>query len=811
MKRTEILVLLAALAVIVFFPPSGVRAQGGVSPSSAQRLDYVPGEVLVKYKTERETSAVQTSLMRMSAEIKKSYPRLGLHQVKLSPAMSVPQALQAFRNDPSVAYAEPNYLRYIDATTPNDTYFRDFLWGLHNTGQNVNGTAGTPGADIHGPEAWDITRGSSTVKVAVIDTGVDYNHPDLTGNLSSTLRYDFVNSDANPMDANNHGTHVAGTIAAVGNNGLGVTGVSWTATIMPLRAAGAFGTLTTSSIIAAIDYAIANGARIINASYGGPTPSDFEYAAISRARDAGILFVAAARNEGKNNDTTPVYPANYQLDNIISVAATDQNDNLAHFSNYGAASVHVGAPGANIYSTKPARQDWTIDLDTLTGWTTGGTNNTWGLSTTTYYSSPSSLAVNPRGNASDSWAEPPVRNLSGAVGCKLEFRFHGAPQSADDFLAVETSTDRATWTRQDIYITGPDGRYLGTTSEISGGGFADDWYNAAVDLGAYDGVATVYTRFHSVAMDAPAPGMGWFIDDMIITAASTAYAGDEYRVASGTSMAAPHVTGLAALIWGFKPELTYAQVKSIIINSVDLKTSLAGLTISGGRVNAFNALYYTPPPAPGSLAAAVTSDNAISLTWTDNSPNESGFHIERRPGSGTYAQVAAVAANSVTYGDTGLSAGTAYCYRVAAFNNGGNSDYSNEVCATTTGTAPAGGGGGGGGGGCFIATAAFGSPWEGHVQTLRAFRDSYLMGSHAGRTCVELYYRVSPPLAEVISSNDALRMVTRWCLIPFVGMAYLFVHFGPVLTCALFLSVALLIGVSFRLYAARSRRFLRRA
>src|SRR5574340_1067501 len=141
MKHTRILALLAALAVIVFSPQADQRARGDAWSSAVPRLDYVPGEVLVKYKTQREVSAVQASLARMQAEIQRSYPRLGLHRVKLSPAMSVPQALETFRNDPSVAYAEPNYLRYVDATTPNDPSFPQ-LWGLHNTGQTVNGTAG---------------------------------------------------------------------------------------------------------------------------------------------------------------------------------------------------------------------------------------------------------------------------------------------------------------------------------------------------------------------------------------------------------------------------------------------------------------------------------------------------------------------------------------------------------------------------------------------------------------------------------------------------------------------------------------------
>lgn len=244
----------------------------------------------------------------------------------------------------------------------------------------MNGISGTPDADIDTPEAWDITADSSDMIIAIVDTGVDYNHPDLSENMwtnpeeipdngvdddgngyvDDVFGWDFVGDgddndtdDNDPMDLNGHGTHVSGIAAAKGDNALGVTGVCWTAKIMPLRFLDADGVGTVADEISAIDYAIANGAHIINASFGDDTFTQSEYDAISRANSEGILFVAAAGNLGPNDDPSQFYPASYNLPNIISVTATNQDDNLCWFSNYGATTVDVGAPGVHIYSTRP--------------------------------------------------------------------------------------------------------------------------------------------------------------------------------------------------------------------------------------------------------------------------------------------------------------------------------------------------------------------------------------------------------------------------------------------------------------------------
>ena len=243
----------------------------------------------------------------------------------------------------------------------------------HNEGQSD----GTVDADIDAPEAWDATVGRGNTIVAVIDTGVDYSHPDLQANMwvnadeipadgldndgnglvDDVHGYDFANHDGDPMDDNNHGTHVAGTIAAVGNNGIGVTGINWHAQIMALKFLNAQGSGDTDDAIEALNYAVANGATVSNNSWGFSGGfSQALYDAIRAARDANHVFVAAAGNGnflgiGINNDATPFWPASYDLENIVSVAAVDRNDAKPLFSNYGATTVDLAAPGVDILST----------------------------------------------------------------------------------------------------------------------------------------------------------------------------------------------------------------------------------------------------------------------------------------------------------------------------------------------------------------------------------------------------------------------------------------------------------------------------
>jgi len=352
-----------------FFMPSIIGANEAekiTAGPKASDAPYASGEILVKYKPSLREATTEHYQTKWSITTIRSFHTIGVEHVRLPGEMTVAQAVKLFQNDPNVAYAEPNYYYDLDVI-PNDTHF-GLLWGMHNTGQNVNGTTGTDDKDIDALEAWDITTGAGRVVVAVIDSGVDGSHPDLSANLwtnpgeiagngvdddgngyvDDIRGWDFTNKDNNPADDNGHGTHVTGTIAAVGNNGIGVAGVAWNVKIMALKSFRADGRGLTSDAILAIAYANLMGADVINNSWGG---GPYSQALFDMIRASSAVVVCSAGNSGQNNDLIPHYPSSYTSANILAVAATDPNDNLALFSNFGVTSVDVAAPGVNILST----------------------------------------------------------------------------------------------------------------------------------------------------------------------------------------------------------------------------------------------------------------------------------------------------------------------------------------------------------------------------------------------------------------------------------------------------------------------------
>ncbi len=356
--------LFAAFFLLLSLLPLSANAVVGQAVTTSQEAQGI----LLRFKASATNKARQQALQAAGCtEVKRFRLVNGLTLVDVQAGMSKKNAIASLRSNSQVLYAEPNYI-VTAAAIPNDPRFAE-LYGLDNTGQ----TGGTADADIDAPEAWDTQTGTDVV-VAVIDTGLDYNHEDIVGNvwtnpgeipnngidddnngyIDDVRGWDFVNGDNDPFDDNDHGTHVSGTIAAVGNNGIGVAGVNWSARIMPLKFLSARGSGTTADAISALDYAVMMGARISNNSWGGGAFSQALYDSIAAAQTAGHLFVAAAGNDGVDTDVTPSYPASYDLDNIVSVAATDDNDALATFSNFGAVTVDLGAPGVSILSTTPA-------------------------------------------------------------------------------------------------------------------------------------------------------------------------------------------------------------------------------------------------------------------------------------------------------------------------------------------------------------------------------------------------------------------------------------------------------------------------
>lgn len=445
-------------------------------PRRPQPIDAAPNRLIVAF--EPETTRAEREKLISQAGHTMLQQLAFIDAVVLAVPGEGEQLLEQaawWSKQPGVAYAEPDYVLSASATRPNDPFFGS-LWGLENTGQ----TGGTAGADLSAPAAWDIARGTSQVVVAVIDSGVDYRHEDLAANLwtnpgeipgdgldndgngfvDDLHGIDTANDDSDPVDDAGHGTHVAGTIGAVGNNGIGVAGVNWNVQIMPLKFLSAFGTGFTSDAIAAIDYMTLMktqyGVNIVasNNSWGGGAFSQALYDAIAASNQAGVLFVAAAGNSGSNTDEFAEFPAAYDLPGIVSVAATDARDELADFSNFGETSVDLAAPGVGILSTTP--------------------NNTY----------------------------------------------------------------------------------------------------------------------------------------------------DTY---SGTSMAAPHVAGVVALVKGLAPDLSLAELKEALLASADRRPSLAGKTASGGRLNAARMVALFGEPADWYRVALAAGDHLVVTTTT---PGDAAGHFE---------------------------------------------------------------------------------------------------------------------------------------------------------------------------------------
>lgn len=344
------------------------------TPAFAKTFEAVPGEYVVKFK-----NGAMASGRAINA-------KENLFLVRRPVVETQESAVKTLSASPAVVYAEPNYIYRVNGGStvlPNDADLGK-LWGLVNNGQMTDGDMGNilgkTGIDIDATRAWQIETGTSDVLVAVIDTGVNWSHPDLAANIFTNTAElngqpgvdddkngcvddvhgcDFAKKDGDPMDVYGHGTHVSGTIGALGNNKDGVTGVAWNVKILPVRFLGDDGGGSLEDAIKSIDYATAMHVKIMSNSWGGGGFSQALMDAIVRAKDAGILFVAAAGNNSNDNDATPEYPCSYQVDNIVSVAAIDAAGAVAGFSNFGKTSVHIAAPGVNIYSyTMKGLESW---------------------------------------------------------------------------------------------------------------------------------------------------------------------------------------------------------------------------------------------------------------------------------------------------------------------------------------------------------------------------------------------------------------------------------------------------------------------
>lgn len=600
------------LALFIFsLVPGNVSGQSvPVQRGEPGKIEYVGDELLVRFKSSVsvQSEAVRNAHGAVGAKVLNSFPNVnGLQLVKLPQGVTVEQAIASYQKNTNVLFAEPNYIYQVSSLIPNDPSF-NLLWGLEK---------------INAPGAWEFTTGSNEVIIAVIDSGVDWSHPDLADNIwtnpgeelngvdsdgngfiDDIRGWDFYQNDNNPADVNGHGTHVAGTIAAAGNNNIGIAGVMWNVKIMPIRAFGPDGTAKANDLLAALEYANANGAHVINNSWGGLGFSESLKDAICASP---AIVVCAAGNAANNNDILPVYPASYGCDNIISVAATTIADTLAPFSNYGASTVHVAAPGVNILSTVPRIENvWHDDCQDLSIWNTnflaGFAVEPWGLSNTVYATAPASLQSNPSGayqpgEDSHIILENPL-TLPNASDITLIYKARYDTAPGDGFFPF-ISTD------------GISVDYLPGWQGSSGPHFLEK----KVDLSPWAG-QTIWLGFNlwDAIVDGN-QGAGVWIDDIRIAVQN----GSDYLSLSGTSMAAPHVAGLAGLIKAANPALTPLEIKDILTSTVD---DLGLPLITGGRINAFRALDLATIPvvetsSPANGASGVSVNAALSLTFSE--------------------------------------------------------------------------------------------------------------------------------------------------------------------------------------------------
>jgi subtilisin family serine protease len=575
--------LLSAVVVLVVLAGCSVAlAEGppaGPAPPGAQ--GYAPGEVIVRYRGGAQRADAREAA---GAESAKRLPLARAEVLRLAPGEGVPDAVTALRRRDDVEYAQPNWL-YVPESVPNDPLFAQ-QWALRNTGRD----GGTPGADIHAVAAWDVSTGSDSVVIGIVDTGLNVNHPDLAPNVDPRGA-DLVNNDGDVADDfSEHGTFVASVAAARGDNGLGMSGVAQRARLLALQADNGQGLIKTDAVVAAVAKAKADGARVVNMSFGSYGPPRAGDNAIRGAIESapGILFTVSAGNQdpatGRPNDNDGVkahWPSNLSRDhaNVISVASTNRRDELSAFSSYGATTVDLGAPGEQVFGARAMTTVYAESFDSVTapalptGWTSGGTNNSWGTTSESGASAspPNSLGDSP--NASylpntDSYAtSPPLPVPAGSSACKApHVRRRALGSSGDHFTVAWEPNAPSGFATIDDRTDGTGGRFEPAAPRIR--------------LAA--GVSSVRLRFGLRTGAGPA-GDGVEVDNLRL--ACNHPNPDAFGVASGTSFSAPVVAGAAAVLLGRNPNLTPAELKAAMTSTVDPVPALAGKTVTGGRLN----------------------------------------------------------------------------------------------------------------------------------------------------------------------------------------------------------------------------------
>ncbi|BAU50254.1 peptidase S8 and S53 subtilisin kexin sedolisin [Sulfurifustis variabilis] len=572
--------------------------RGSPTPAAAPAGPaYREGEVLIRFRSGARAYDREAAVRRRGDRVVRVLAQGRVTHLRVA-AGTTAQALAEYAADPNVESVQPNYI-YRPLGVPNDPYYSQ-LWALANTAQTVSGASypihnpGTAGRDMQLERAWDLATDCRSVVVAVVDSGVNYTHRDLAGAMWDGAAagyprhgYDFIDNDDDPMpgDGNGHGTHVAATIGAVGNNGAGTTGVCWQSSIMAIRSLSNSGG-TTASVVAGIEFAIAHGARVLNLSLGGGSFDPLFSASIDSARNAGVLVVAAAGNAGLDNDGgVPTYPCNFTHDNLVCVAALDQAYDLASFSNYGAASVDIGAPGTNTLSAWPG---YRLTDDLAAGWATVGGG--WAGVQCDFGIGPVAMLVNPAGWCAFGSYTGPIDQVAyktfdlgggllGAsvtyyafldVGANDRFEAAGSPLGGNPFVAGEAR-------RLTEFSGTTGGRALPVTHDLSG--CLTSTCTLGFRLRAESGSSNFGVGLLRLSIDTVQSGS------------------DRVAIANGTSMATPHVAGLAALLWSYNPGYRLSDVVNAIQHGGEAVPALAGKTVTGRAASAWGALRHIDPPS----------------------------------------------------------------------------------------------------------------------------------------------------------------------------------------------------------------------
>ena len=656
-----------------------VATLAATAPPAAAAADFVPGEIVVRFKGNAGGSERAAARRNARVELKRSMRLSGTQLVKTQPGQDLADALAQLRRDPRVRHAIRNGV-YRKSSTTNDPQFGS-LWGLHNTGTVVNGDDGNDDADIDAPEAWDLFNSAPDTVVAVVDTGVQLDHPDLKTNLWTDAQgahgHDFIDGDSDPTDLDGHGTHVAGTIAAQGNNGVGTSGVAWDAQIMAVRVLDENGSGSLQTIADGFTYAAQQGARVVNASLGGGGDAGTKafYDELF-AEFPDTLFVVAAGNEKSDNDVTPAYPCNSTEPNVVCVAATDNRDALAaDFSNFGKTTVDLAAPGQSIRSAVPTFAPTGLAHDFSSGipagWSSAGSvGGTWTtLPAFTGYPSGHWLSEAPlNGDFSFSKNERLIMtsapyDLSGKKGCTIAYDLYYEYDLGNDGLLVESSANGGPWAER--------AAYTGTNDGIE---------QLLTNLDA-DGATSARFRFFTVANGTTGGRTDWFgslIDNVRVRCAVAN--SESYAFFAGTSMAAPHVAGVATLLFGARSDADVADVRGWLLDSGDLLPSAAeaGKLVTGRRLNAHKALLAAGVGAPVLTGGAVEVQHAgAKLLGTVNPGGTATSYkfVYGEPGGPTTATAVLPAGSgtssvAVSAPITGLTPETTYEDRLVAIQGG---------------------------------------------------------------------------------------------------------------------------------------------